>query len=63
MNIYEFLDYCIDAGMMEVEIYSLDDGDVVWTGDGDEVPERFGYLELASYDVPGKPGKITLNIE
>lgn len=63
MNIYDFLDYCIDAGLMTVEIYRCSTGENVWTGDGDEVPEEFGYCELASFDVPTKADHITLNIE
>lgn len=63
MNIYDFLDYCIDAGLLTLEIYSVSSGKTVWTGDGDEVPEEFGYCELASFDVPTKADCITLNIE
>lgn len=63
MNIEDFLDYCIDAGLLTVEIYSLDKGGIVWTGSGDEVPDEYLYADLCSWDVPSKADHITLNIE
>lgn len=63
MNIGDFLDYCCDAGLLIVHIYSLDKGGIVWTGCGDEVPDEYVYSELCSFDVPSKADHITLNIE
>lgn len=62
MTVYEFLDYCIDARLLTVEIYSLDKG-TVWVGDFDELPDEYADAELCSFDVPTKEGCITLNIE
>jgi len=63
MNINDFIDLCIDAGLLTVEIYSMDRSKIVWTGPGDEIPEEFLYCELWSWDVPTKPDCITLNID
>lgn len=63
MTVYDFIDLCIDCGLLTVEIYSCDAGDVVWTGPGDEVPEEYLYADLGSFDVPSKPDHITLNID
>lgn len=63
MTIFDFLEYCIDEGMLKVEIYSLDKGKTVWTGDGDDIPSEYGYAELCSFDIPTEPWHITLNID
>ena len=63
MTIGDFLDYCIDAGLLTVEIYSLEVGETVWTGWGDEMPNEYLDSELGSFDIPSKQGILTLNIE
>lgn len=59
----DFLDYCCDAGLLIVHIYSLDANAFVWTGCGDEVPDEYMNAELGSWDVPSKADHITLNID
>lgn len=61
----DFLDYCYEPGLLTVEIYSLDKGKVVWTGEGDvwAMPDEYADAELASFDVPSKADHLTLNIE
>jgi hypothetical protein len=63
MSVGDFLDYCCDAGLLTVHIYSFDANAIVWTGCGDEVPDEFLYCELNSFDVPGQADHLTLNIE
>ena len=63
MTVYEFVDLCIDPSILKVEIYSLDAGDVVWMGYGDEIPSKYEDVEIDSYDVPTKKDRITLNID
>ena len=63
MNISDFIYYCIDPGLLTVEIYSLEKGETVWTGDGDGIPEEYEYSELCSWDVPSEADTITLNID
>lgn len=62
MTVYDFLDYCIDPGLLTVEIYDCDSGNTVWVGHGDEIPEEFGYKDIGSFDVPSEADHITLNI-
>lgn len=63
MTVSDFLDLCIDAGMMTVEIWSDSAEAVLWTGPGDEIPDEYEYAELWSFDPPTKQWCITLNIE
>lgn len=61
MSIYDFMDYCVDAGMCHVVIYSFEKEDNVWSGYGDEIPEEYGDETEFSFDVPSD-GSITFNI-
>lgn len=61
MNIYDFMDYCYDAGMCNVDIYSTDNGETVWSGWGDEIPEEYGEKTDFTFDAPSN-GRITFNI-
>lgn len=63
MTVYDFLELCIDRGMMTVEIWSNSAEDVLWTGPDDELPEEYEDCELCSFDPPTKPWCMTLNIE
>ena len=62
MTIYKLLDSCWDAGLLKLTIYDTYSGDDVWSGDGDEVPEEYGYCEIESWDIPTKSGELTVNI-
>ena len=62
MTIGDFLEYCMDAAMLKVEIYSIDSSNVEWFGDGDDVPDHLLDTPLWSYDVPTREGILTLNI-
>jgi hypothetical protein len=63
MTVYDFLDLCIDKGMLTVELYSIDKGETVWEGYGDDIPEEYEYAELGSFDIPSKADRMTLNID
>ncbi len=60
MTVYDFVDLCIDTPM--IEVYSLDAGKVVYSGDAGDMPDRYGEEMLESFDLPAKPGWITVNI-
>lgn len=62
MSISEFLDMCIDPGLMNVEIYDMISGSTVWSGFGDELPDEFWDVTVETYDVP-RDGQMTLNVE
>lgn len=63
MTVYDFMDYCIDKSMITVEVWSDEENKVVWTGNGEDIPDRFLFAELWSFDVPNAAGNITVNIE
>ena len=63
MTIQDLLYYCYDEGLLTVEIYSIDRGETVWTGNGYDVPDEYMDAELCSFDVPSKPDYLTLNID
>ena len=60
MTIYEMMNLCTDVGLCEVEIFSFKD--VVWSGYGDEIPDKYEDMEILSFDVPSG-GKMTFNID
>ena len=63
MTVGDFLSYCIDEGLLTVEIYSCEKCEVVWLGNGYDVPDHILDEELGSFDVPSKADHITLNID
>lgn len=65
MTVYELLDYCFDAGMLQVVIVKVSDDDVqeVYKGYGDEVPDELMDAGILTYDIPAKAGELTINIE
>lgn len=63
VTVGDFLDYCIDEGLLTVEIYSCEKCEIVWLGNGYDVPDEYLNAELGSWDVPSKADHITLNIE
>lgn len=62
MSVAEFLEYCIEPCMLEVHLYSLDAGCVIWHGKADEIPYEYANMELCSFDTPNENGSITINI-
>ena len=62
MTITEMMDLCTDASLCKVEIYNVEKGKEIWSGNGDEIPDEFGELEVETFDVPSD-GKMTFNID
>lgn len=62
MTINELLYACVDASLLKLTIYDLESGEDVWSGDADEVPGEYEYLEIESWDVPNKGGELTVNV-
>ena len=62
MTVYFLMELCMDASTCIVTIFDGEkDGDV-WTGAGDDIPEEYGMCEVASWDVPERAGRFTINI-
>lgn len=62
MTINEIISYCIAPSMLTVEIYDTDREEIIWSGNGEEIPDEYLYKEIWSWDVPTELGKITINI-
>ncbi|MBP3479649.1 MAG: hypothetical protein J6K03_09275 [Oscillospiraceae bacterium] len=62
MSIYEIMERCIDASLCKVNVYSSSQEKIVWSGEGDEIPEEYGEMEISSFDVP-TDGAMTFNID
>ena len=52
MTIEEFMELCIEPSMCKVEIYDCNKGEVVWSGYADELPDKYGEMDVESFDVP-----------
>lgn len=61
MNIFKFMDYCIDANIYSVNIWNAEKGENVWNGYGNEIPDEYGNIEEFSFDIPAEM-EITFNI-
>lgn len=63
MTVGDFLDYCIEPSLLTVEIYSCENGMVVWVGESWVMPDEYAEAELCSFDPPSEAGHLMLNIE
>ena len=61
MTIEEFMELCIEPSMLKVEIYDCDKGEIVWSGYADELPDKYGEMDVESFDIPTN-GCMTFNI-
>lgn len=61
MSVAEFLDYCIEPCMLNIHLYNLEKGCVIWSGRADEIPNEYADMELCSFDPPFEDA-MTLNI-
>lgn len=61
MTIAELMELCIEPSLCKVVIYNLDKGGEIYSGMGDEIPDKYGDLEFNSFDVPSD-GCMTFNI-
>ncbi|MBP5717378.1 MAG: hypothetical protein J6X53_00155 [Abditibacteriota bacterium] len=63
MTIKDFLDLFTDPGILTVSLYDLnsDEGDDVWTGNGEEIPDEYADESVESVDAPSGKYQITIN--
>lgn len=61
MTIEQLMELCVEPSMCKVEIYDCDKGEVVWSGYADELPDKYGEMDVESFDVP-TDGCMTFNI-
>lgn len=64
MTVYDFIALCTEDSIVHIEIYDLNSGDVVFSGDGADAKFcDYAEHEVLSFDAPEKPWSITVNIE
>ena len=63
MTVDEFMDYSIDKGWQEVHIYDTNLEEEKFVGTVDEMPDKYLYGEIDTFDVINKESPIlTLNV-
>lgn len=59
--LFDVLDMCSDAGMLQLRVLDAEDYHVLFRGVGDEVPPRLLYARVESFDPPSPTGIMTVN--
>lgn len=49
ITVYDFMDLCVDNGQI-YELYDAAVGAVTWSGTIDQLPDKYEYLEVNSFD-------------
>lgn len=63
ITVYDFMNLCI-GNFQVYELFDISTSKVVWTGCIDDLPEKYEYLEVGSFDEITENSKIiTLNID
>lgn len=70
MTIYDFMELCYDSGLCKVKIMRIfpphfctkNSCETLWSGMGDEIPPRYGHMEIESFDLP-KNCSFTFNVK
>ena len=65
MTIEEFLELLIDGDSQHINIYDNEKGEVIFDGEGCEIPDELLYAEVTSIDnvYADNNGVITLNVD
>ena len=64
MTVDELMDLSIDANWQTVRIYDVDLGETVFEGTIDEMPDKYRYGEIGSFDIIDEHSPyFTLNVE
>jgi len=61
VTVQDFMDLCTEPSICEVEIFNLTSEEVLWNGNGYEIPEKYQSQTIESFDPPSG-AKLTLNI-
>ena len=64
MTVEDFMEYSIEKNWQTVHIYDVDLGEEVFIGIVDDMPDKYLYGELCTFDIIDKNSPIlTLNVE
>ena len=62
ITVSDFVYLCCEPGLLTVNLCHIGKEKIVWTGNGDEIPRKYRYMDVESFDVP-EDRKITINID
>lgn len=62
MTISDFIWYCTESFLLNIKLYDLDEGCIVWSGRADEIPRKYEVIEIQSFDPIDEDKSITFNI-
>ena len=64
MTVRDFMEYSIDASWQTVHIYDNDLGEEVFVGTVDEMPDKYLYGEVGSFDIIDEDcSRLTFNVD
>ena len=64
MTVEDFMEYSIDINFQTVHIYDVDKGEEVFVGTIDDMPDKYLYGEVCTFDVIDEDcARLTLNVE
>ena len=64
MTVDEFMDLSIDSSWQKVKIYDVDLGEEVFEGTIDDMPDKYRFGEVGSFDIiDDNSPTLTLNVE
>lgn len=64
MTVRDFMEYSIDESFQKFTLYDVDKGEEVFTGNIDEMPDKYFDAEVCTFDIIDEYSpKLTLNIE
>lgn len=61
-TVQDIMALCAEPAICFIDVYSLDDSRVIWSGRGDEIPDDIADMEVQSWDAPNKEGQIAFNV-
>ena len=64
MTVEDFMEYSIDMDFQKFTLYDVDKGEEVFTGNINEMPDKYFDAEVCTFDVIDENSpRLTLNIE
>ena len=64
MTVEDFMEYSIDESFQKFTLYDVDKGEEVFTGNIDEMPDKYFDAEVCTFDIIDETSpRLTLNVE
>ena len=63
MTVEDFMEYSIDESFQKFTLYDVDKGEEVFTGNIDEMPDKYFDAEVCTFDIIDETSpRLTLNV-